>query len=217
MNSSMENKKLFNIVALNLAVIYLTGLCGISLLSAEHRSYFLLLTPLNLLLTTISMLLFHPKRDATFYRLALMIAVAGYFIEVLGVQSGLVFGHYWYGKTLGFSLFGVPPMIGLNWFMLVYCIAASLQKIRDDLLHSLACAGVMTMLDVLIEPVAIRLDFWHWENEIIPLQNFVAWFVIAFLLFLFFRKTYGRFSNPFTRIVLAILFLFFGLLNVILH
>mgnify|MGYP002023459231 FL=1 len=37
----------------------------------------------------------------------------------------------------------------------------------------------MTLLDVLIEPVAIKVNFWTWENPEVPLTNYIAWFVIS--------------------------------------
>ena len=40
----------------------------------------------------------------------------------------------------------------------------------------------MVLLDLMIEPVAIRLDFWHWQAEVIPLQNYLMWFLVALLM-----------------------------------
>ena len=74
----------------------------------------------------------------------------------------------------------------------------------------------MTFLDIFIEPIAIKLDFWQWQNSIIPMQNYVAWFIISFFLFLFFRKVNKNLSNRFSTIVLAIQFLFFTILNLLL-
>lgn len=38
----------------------------------------------------------------------------------------------------------------------------------------------MTTYDFFMEPVAMRYDFWQWKNGIIPLKNYIAWFVISF-------------------------------------
>ena len=38
-------------------------------------------------------------------------------IEALGVETGLVFGDYVYGTTLGFHVIGVPLVIGFNWVL----------------------------------------------------------------------------------------------------
>ncbi|MBE0653483.1 MAG: carotenoid biosynthesis protein, partial [Bacteroidales bacterium] len=30
-----------------------------------------------------------------------------------------------------------------------------------------------------MEPVAMHLDYWQWEGDIIPFQNYAAWFIIS--------------------------------------
>jgi putative membrane protein len=34
-------------------------------------------------------------------------------------------------------------------------------------------------MDWLIEPVAIRYDFWSWDYETIPLQNYAGWLITS--------------------------------------
>ena len=40
----------------------------------------------------------------------------------------------------------------------------------------------MVLLDLMIEPVAIRLDFWHWQGGAIPTQNYIMWFLVAMFM-----------------------------------
>ena len=42
----------------------------------------------------------------------------GFLVEVIGVNYGIIFGNYTYGKVLGFKVLNVPLMIGVNWFFL---------------------------------------------------------------------------------------------------
>jgi hypothetical protein len=35
------------------------------------------------------------------------------------------------------------------------------------------------LFDIIMEPVAIALDFWRWPMDIVPLQNYIAWFVLG--------------------------------------
>ena len=76
---------------------------------------------------------------------------------------------------------------------------------------------LMVGLDFLIEPVAISLDFWSWEYDIIPLQNYIGWFVIAFILQLIFLNVLDKAEK---NIVAVSLFgwqiMFFGVLNLFL-
>ena len=211
----MRNKW-FYIHSLNLIIIYMVGVCGIVLTNPEQQQLFLQITPLNLIVTTIFALLFHPKWNGSFIASGLIVLLFGFFVEVIGVKTGVIFGTYWYGKTLGVKLLEVPVMIGVNWFLLVYLIAAVLHKIRNVISFAAIAAAEMTLLDVFIEPVAIKLDFWQWQNDVIPLQNYIAWYLISFLLFLFFRKVNGTIQNRIAIIVLAIQFLFFAVLNLLL-
>ena len=48
----------------------------------------------------------------------LLIFFIGMVTEILGVNYGLIFGDYQYGNNLGFKLFGVPFLIGVNWIIL---------------------------------------------------------------------------------------------------
>ena len=107
-------------------------------------------------------------------------------------------------------------MMGFNWLLLIYCIATSLSKIPSVFVFSFCAALLMTLLDFLIEPIAIKLDFWQWQNDIIPIQNYIAWFVLSFCLFYLFRFINGKVENKFATIILIIQFLFFGILNFIL-
>ena len=38
---------------------------------------------------------------------------------------------------------------------------------------------MMMLLDILIEVSAPRFDFWLFKNDVIPLKNYIAWFVIG--------------------------------------
>jgi putative membrane protein len=46
----------------------------------------------------------------------LIIAVAGFFIEAIGVNTGLIFGNYVYKTTLGWKFLETPLIIGVNGY-----------------------------------------------------------------------------------------------------
>ena len=39
----------------------------------------------------------------------------------------------------------------------------------------------MTAFDILMEPAAMALNYWNWENGVVPFQNYLAWFVLSFI------------------------------------
>lgn len=72
----------------------------------------------------------------------------------------------------------------------------------------------MTGLDFLVEPVAMKLGFWSWENGIIPLRNYVMWFATSILIhgliYLFRPKINAKISF----VIFIAQVIFFGLLNI---
>ena len=40
----------------------------------------------------------------------------------------------------------------------------------------------MVLLDYLIEPVAVNLKWWYWDNINPPILNFIAWFLISYII-----------------------------------
>ncbi|MBC7914292.1 MAG: carotenoid biosynthesis protein, partial [Pyrinomonadaceae bacterium] len=74
-------------------------------------------------------------------------------------------------------------------------------------------AFLIAILDFLIEPVAIRFDFWNWTDLDVPFQNYVAWFVFSFIMLrLFFLMRFQK-INPAATIFFLMQFLFFFALN----
>jgi putative membrane protein len=49
-------------------------------------------------------------------------------------------------------------------------------------LKAALAATIMVLYDVLLEPVAVRFDFWSWAGAAIPIQNYIAWWVIGFVM-----------------------------------
>lgn len=107
------------------------------------------------------------------------------FLEVAGAKTGIVFGEYRYGETMWLQLFNIPLVIGLNWVVLLvasYNVSLKISeylKVNSSVVVILATAALLTLLDYLIEPVAIELDYWVWQTTDIPLRNYLAWFLIA--------------------------------------
>lgn len=117
-------------------------------------------------------------------------------LEVLGVSAGLVFGPYYYGDVLGPKLLDVPVVIGLNWVFIIFSLVLFsewlvklLFKSRINVkieifLIAIFTAIFATLFDFLMEPVAVGLNYWTWtltSNPLnIPLQNYLAWFLISF-------------------------------------
>ncbi len=181
------------------------------------RPIFLALTPLNLLLSAAGLLFFQDRKNyGQFLKYFGTIALLGYLVEVAGVQTGAIFGQYTYGTPLGPKLWDVPPLIGLNWAILVVLVGRWVVRLRwNPWLASSLSALLLVLMDVLIEPVAISLGWWTWAQESVPLQNYAAWYVIAWAFaWLYFRARLPA-GNPFANALLAGQLIFFVLYNLL--
>lgn len=170
-----------NLIIILLFILHFVG--GVALSMDSVKSVFLTLTPFNLALTFVLLIWGNEDFSFNFFKIISVLFLIGFFVEVLGVYSGLLFGEYHYGKTLGFQLLEVPLIIGVNWVLLVVSsFAVSSYFVSNSILSVVLSSFIMVLLDLMIEPVAIRLDFWHWQAEVIPLQNYLMWFLVALLM-----------------------------------
>lgn len=198
-----------------LMLFYFVGLIGFNI--PQTSRIFYMLTPLTLLLSLSLLFYFHAPYNIKFFLIALFIAFAGFFIEVIGVQSGLVFGSYGYGETLGIKVLDTPLMIGLNWLMLSYCTYVFSQRIGANIwLRSLLGAFLMTVYDIVLEPVAIHTGMWTWENGEIPLQNYMAWFVFSLFFHIILNIFKVRIENKIASPLFKIQFVFFMILSLVI-
>lgn len=195
------------------AILHLVGLFG---LNSAYKSIFLLLTPLNLLVA-LGLFLYSATgvNKQTIFGL-LLIFLFGFGVEVLGVNTGIPFGKYAYGSVLGPKLWRTPIMIGVNWALLVASVVLIARRIGKNTFAIAFFGGLtMTLLDVLIEPVAIKTGMWHWFGQEPPVQNYAAWFVIAFVFSALFHKMAVRFNNVAALGFFVVQVVFFAVMNLV--
>ena len=133
-----------------------------------------------------------------------------YLVEVLGINSQLVFGKYIYGSEMGFKVFNTPLMIGINWAMLVYCSASIMQRFRLPLVLQIIFASVLMVLyDIVLESVAPFLGMWYWHGNAVPLQNFAVWFILALVFHGLVKWKKVKTENPVAPAIFICQFLFF--------
>ena len=195
-----------------LLVIYLVGIIGISIPSL--RPVYTAVTPVSLLISTMLVLAFHESWSWRAGIVFFVIALMGFLIEVAGVQTGNIFGHYDYGATLGWGISGVPLIIGVNWFLLIYStwlVAGMFSK--HAVLRILMTGMMMVGFDVIMEPVAVELDMWQWKGDGIPLENYGAWFAISLVFATLMQLSRVRVKNPVAAYLLIYMVFFFGMLN----
>lgn len=196
-------------------IIYLVGAIGH--LISDVQSLFFILTPYNLIATIFVLFYVNRPLVAKVYFISLVVFLIGFFIEVIGVKTGLLFGQYEYGTTLGWKFLNVPIVIGLNWVLLSFTSNVIGRRYLKNMIGAaLISASLMVGLDLLIEPIAISSDYWSWENDIIPTQNYVMWFVTAFIIQLIINLSKLQLNFKVGLVMFLIQVMFFGILNLLL-
>ena len=193
-------------------LVHISAVIGIFI---GYRDWFVTKTPLNLLLILLVLVLFNPLVSRKSVLVFGFVFTIGYLSEVIGVNTGLLFGSYQYGDNLGYKIAGVPLLIGINWAVLVVTTAEISKTVKTaSWLKAAIAAGLMVLLDIFIEPLAPGLDFWTWTYGHPPLFNYITWFIVAFGLIWFYLKADIKGNKLLAwHIYLSQLF-FFCLLNI---
>lgn len=202
------------VIVVVLIILYAVGIIGFSLnIYPEFKK----LTPVNLFISLCLVLYNHPKWNWAIILFCILCSIIGFTVEMKGVETGQIFGVYHYGDTLGYKYNNTPLSISVNWLLIAYCSGSLISYATDDnthwILKALLAAAVMVSLDVLIEPIAMSTDMWSWANNTIPTQNYIGWFITAFVIQVLFFILNKSVKNKVAVILLIIQFAFFWLLS----
>lgn len=211
----LTESKIAFLTRIFLAAIYLIGIIGISIPALSPL--YVQITPITLLISALLLLAFHEPWNKKSVVAVLLIAAIGFFIEVLGVSTGKVFGAYSYSDILGPEVFNVPLIIAVNWLILVYGAYYIASYFFKHSLLRLAVGGLLLVVfDLIMEPVAIELNMWTWEAGAPPLQNYIVWFIAGLAMMSLFPLFRIKLKNPVAAALFIYLLLFFVILNFII-
>jgi putative membrane protein len=176
---------------------------------------------------TLLLLWNQPEKNKAFFSFFLISFLIGMGVEMIGVNTGRLFGTYHYGVKMGAKFNAVPWLIGLNWFVLMFCCGIVMTKLHSWIKDQYEASGftmtpvverlslvfdgatIALFFDWVMEPVAVKMGFWEWKNGVIPIYNYVCWFLISmFLLWVFSKLKFNR-DNHFAVDLLIIQLLFF--------
>src|SRR3954471_25031665 len=206
-NGSMETNKLLSLQNIALFIVLLFHVSGvIGILCSPYKDWFIQNTPLNLSIMAALLIITQPQKNPAFFLFFAIAFATGFAVEWIGVNTGYLFGNYQYGNVLGSKYGNVPFLIGINWFIIIYCtgiISQMLHNWSNKQLQAMQAAvkpsiqlisfitdGALlaTFFDFVMEPVAVKLGFWQWAGSgDIPFYNYTCWLVISLLLLIVFR------------------------------
>lgn len=190
-------------------VFYSVGVVGIGF--PLTQGIFITLIPVALLLSFITILLFHKSLKSSNTRFVFFtIILVSYLVEVAGVNSQWIFGKFMYGNGFGFKAFNTPLMIGINWAMLIYCSASIVERLRLPAVIQVIFAAVLVVVyDIVLEQVAPFLDMWYWNGNTVPMQNYMVWFVLALTFHALVKWKKVKTANPLAPAIFICQFFFF--------
>ena len=195
-----------------LLILYIVGAVG--MLMPSTRTSFVQLSALNLAISFAG-LIASRKTDRTTFLVFLSIAfVIGITVELIGVHTSYLFGSYYYGNSLGWKWYGVPVIIGLNWGILTVTSAAVIHRLQfNKHIEAILSAILMVVFDYILEPVAIKLDYWQWTEGEIPVFNFICWMGVSYLLQWIYQRMRLAEVNKVAESLFLMMFIFFTLLT----
>lgn len=202
-------------------LFHVSGLIG---MMTSAKPWFVSMTPLTLLLMFGIFLWTEENKSKAFFQFAVIAFIVGIIVEIIGVNTALLFGTYEYGTVMGLKLLGVPLLMGIQWLMTILCSSHLLKYILrykkmnlQPLSFGLLAAFITTMFDVAIEPIAMDFDYWNWKDNIVPFYNYICWFVISFGLHWVNEKYFKReFINILGVTLFVIQMVFFLVLQICL-
>jgi putative membrane protein len=125
------------------------------------------------------------KRKA-FYLYINTVAVFIWLISLIELKTGLLFGSISFGKNLLGQLLGVPGVFSLIWTTTLLTASAFVYTIgfaKGNINLSAMMTGlVMTVFTFLMEPAAIKLNYWSWLDKSAPVQYYLVWFLLGSLI-----------------------------------
>lgn len=193
---------------------YIVGIVGFTV--PWTKALFIAITPFALLLSTALLALYHgpfQKRELMGFSL---IYLLGFGIEAVGVNTGLIFGSYSYGLAMGYTLFHTPLLIGINWLFLAYCATAIAERVTPGRgLQMVLAPSLMVVYDLLLEALAPKMDMWHWAETLVPLKNYLAWWIISFAFIYLIKALPIKCGNPLAPILFICQFLFLATLLIL--
>ncbi|MCK9324633.1 MAG: carotenoid biosynthesis protein [Bacteroidales bacterium] len=195
-----------------IVIFYTVGIIGMTL--PLSRPVFIWLIPFQFLLNLAILWISDRTANPKLFIAAIIAFLVGFFVEVAGVNTGILFGGYAYDGGMGPELFNTPIVMGIVWLIMVYMGVAVVQRYTLHPLYLPILTGVLlTVYDFLMEPVAMWLGMWQWEGGSVPLMNYITWFIVSVALAALYPLLKIRISNRVAPILFLAFMIFFLILN----
>jgi len=134
------------------------------------------------------------------YLLIILLSIYSFTIELVAISTGFPYGQFSYSTYIGYKIFDlVPWTLPFAWIPLIifsYVSASLILKLdrvkkitpkfflnQPNYLRIILSVLILVYLDLIIDPGAVALMFWHYSYPIgfygVPLSNFIGWILSA--------------------------------------
>jgi putative membrane protein len=123
-----------------------------------------------------------------------------YAVEVIGVSTGVPYGEFTYGVSLGPTFAGVPLALPVFYIPLVLnayllCLLLLGGRASSFLVRVAIVAGAVVGMDVVLDPGAVALGFWSFDTGVfygVPVSNYAGWTLSAIISVLLLDASFDR-------------------------
>jgi uncharacterized membrane protein len=121
--------------------------------------------------------------------------------EVVGVHTGMPFGHYVYADSLGPTIVGVPAVVALAWAMMAWPAALVARLlVASTAARVLVGTWALASWDLFLDPPMVAAGHWRWAAprphlpgvETVPLTDLAGWLVVSLLISLVVQGILGK-------------------------
>jgi putative membrane protein len=150
-------------------------------------SYVMSMLPIVLSIIVAIMIIYWPILPKTKLILVITVMSIGFISEIIGVNTGLIFGDYKYGTLMGWEIADTPMLIAVAW-LIVTLSAWNIAKLGafGKIATIFLASSITVLFDLLLEQFATAYGLWTWSNGIIPLKNYITWFFVSMIIFAIF-------------------------------
>lgn len=123
-----------------------------------------------------------------------------YAVELVGVSTGVPYGEFAYGVSLGPTLAGVPVALPVFFIPLVVnayllCLLLLGERASSVAVRVAVVAAAVVAMDVVLDPGAVALGFWSFDAGGfygVPATNYAGWTLSAVVSVAFLDAAFDR-------------------------
>ncbi len=148
---------------------------------------------------TIIAIFFKERKNKEFSEILVLAILYGLILETLNVHMSQT---YSYGTEFLLQIYDIPLAIGVGWAIIYYVSEKSIESYNLKWWQTPFLMALIALnIDLAIDAVAIRLDFWKWLIPLdqewfgVPYDNLFGWLAVVWTFVFFINLSKQNFWN----------------------